>query len=269
MLVPMTERIEIHQVDAFTARLFAGNPAAVCPLQRWLDDSVMQAIAAENNLSETAFLVREGSVWRLRWFTPTTEVDLCGHATLASAWVVLHRLAPELDEVAFETRSGTLLVKRDGPHLVMDLPAAPPRPCDPSPGMIEALGGGTPQEVLRAGMFLVVYENEAQVRELDPDMRGLMTLERDGVVVTAPGDEVDFVSRYFVPAAGIDEDPVTGSAHAMLMPYWSERLGKTELRARQISARGGEVGCRMGEGGDRVLLTGQCVPYMRGVIELG
>lgn len=256
----------IFVVDAFTRELFKGNPAAVCPLDAWPDDAVMQAIAAENNLSETAFCVREGARWRLRWFTPKVEVDLCGHATLATAHVLLRELGVGTgEEVEFETRSGRLRVRADGEHLVMDFPAFAPVPCDPEPGLVRAVGG-EPREILGAWAYLLVYAREEEVRALDPDARALMGIGRDGVIVTAPGRDVDFVSRYFVPAAGIPEDPVTGSTHCVLTPYWAQRLGKAELSARQLSARGGGMTCRLR--GDRVELVGECVCYLRGEIQL-
>ncbi len=257
--------IRIFQVDAFTRELFKGNPAAVCVLDTWPSDALLQSIAAENNLSETAFCVREGEHWRLRWFTPAVEVDLCGHATLASAHVLFSHFVQSADRVVFETRSGRLRVARAGDRLVMDFPAFTPQPCTPEPGLVEAVGG-RPIQVLAAWAYVLVYGSEAEVRALAPDMKFLSGIERDGVVVTAPGREVDFVSRYFVPSAGIPEDPVTGSTHCILAPYWADRLGKTELEARQVSSRSGEIGCRVR--GDRVELVGACRSYMVGEIEV-
>jgi PhzF family phenazine biosynthesis protein len=265
-------RIPIYQVDAFTQRPFAGNPAAVCPLETPLDDDMMQAIAAENNLSETAFFVpRDDEDYDLRWFTPTTEVDLCGHATLATAWVVLHRLRPYLDQTRFHTRSGPLTISRDGQRLVMDFPASPPATCEPPPGLAAALGA-PPSAVLRADAHLAVFDDEATVRALTPDMTALSaTSAGEGLCATAPGaagvaGDHDFVSRFFCPLHGIDEDPVTGAAHCMLAPYWAQRLGKLELRARQVSPRGGDVHCRLD--GDRVHLSGTAVLVLEGVLEL-
>jgi len=258
-------RIPIYQVDAFTRRLFGGNPAAVCPLESWLSEELLQAIAAENNLSETAFLVREGERYRLRWFTPELEVELCGHATLAAAFVVFHRLEPDADRVVFDTLSGELTVTREGNLLAMDLPARPPQPCEPPAGLLEALGG-EPIEVLKADYFLVTYENEQAVGRLEPDFRALAALKTP-VIVAAPGEEADFVSRFFAPAFGIHEDPVTGSAHCTLIPFYAQRLGKSRLLARQLSRRGGELVCE--HRGDRVTVAGEAVLYLEGTIRLG
>ncbi len=259
-------RVPLYQVDAFTDRLFAGNPAAVCPLPAWLDDAVLAAIAAENNLSETAFYVPAKGGYELRWFTPAAEVDLCGHATLAAAFVI-HRLDPSQTSLRMFTReAGTLLVSREDEGFVLDFPARPPRPISPPPGLTEALGGASPAAVLRATKTMAVFEDEAAVRGLSPDLGYVAAMEGDGLIVTAPGDEVDFVSRYFAPHVGIDEDPVTGSAHCTLTPYWAERLGKATLRARQVSRRGGSLRCTLA--GDRVHLAGQAVLYLEGSIEL-
>ncbi len=259
--------LPIFQVDAFTSELFGGNPAAVVPLERWLEEDRLQAIAAENNLSETAYFVREDSAYRLRWFTPAAEVDLCGHATLASAWVLLKRLDPERDAIRFETRSGRLEVRSDGERLAMDFPARPASPVEPPKALVEGLGM-EPEEVLAAQRdYLVVYADEETVRRLKPDFSRLRAIDRLGVIVTAPGVSSDFVSRFFAPTLGVPEDPVTGSAHATLVPYWSARLGKTEpLQARQLSARGGELLCA--DRGERVLIAGRCVLYLEGTIHL-
>lgn len=260
-------RIPIYHVDAFTSRLFAGNPAAVCPLERWLDDTTLQRIGAENNLSETAFFVPEGEGYRLRWFTPAVEIDLCGHATLASAYVVFRFLDPARESVVFESRSGPLGVRRAGDLLEMDFPSRPPGAVEVSPALLPALGGPEPVEVLAARDYLVVYESEEQVRALAPDFAGLKRVDRFAVIATAPGTGgADFVSRFFAPAQGIDEDPVTGSAHSTLVPYWSRRLGKKRLAARQVSARGGELECE--DRGDRVAMAGQAVLFMQGTILL-
>ncbi|MET4701905.1 PhzF family phenazine biosynthesis protein [Constrictibacter sp. MBR-5] len=258
--------IPIYQVDAFADRVFGGNPAAVCPLETWLPDAVMQAIAAENNLSETAFFVPRGDDYDLRWFTPGVEVDLCGHATLGSAWVIFNRLAPERSVVRFHTRSGILTVKRDGDSLAMDLPANPAKPCDDAPGLLEALGA-TPAEVLTTrDHFVAVFPTQAEVRDLAPDFGRMAALDRWAVMVTAPGDDVDFVSRFFAPRKGVPEDPVTGSAHCVLTPFWAARLGRNELTARQISRRGGSLRCRLL--GDRVELVGRVAPYLQGTIDI-
>lgn len=258
--------IPIYQIDAFADAVFAGNPAAVCPLDSWIDDARMQAIATENNLSETAFLVRDGEDYALRWFTPACEVDLCGHATLASALVVFTRLEPGRTGVRFSTRSGHLEVGRDGDLLVMDFPAQPAAPCPPPPGMAAALGA-EPEAVLASGRdYLAVFADVSAILALDPDPGGVKALGREGIIVTAPGTDCDFVSRFFAPAMGIDEDPVTGSAHCTLVPYWSRRLGKAELFARQVSARGGELWC--GDLGERVRIAGRAAFYMEGEIAI-
>lgn len=241
----MSQRI--YQVDAFTDTVFAGNPAAVMPLDIWLPDSTLQDLAAENNLAETAFFVPEGQEgYRLRWFTPTTEVDLCGHATLASAYVIMSILRPGTERVDFTTQTaGNLTVTRRGDLFTLDFPACPPeRPAEDQDAvradLAAALGGPAPSDLLIARDHMVVYDDAASIASLKPDM-GLSRLDR-GVLVTAPGGDVDFVSRYFAPHHGIPEDPVTGSTHSTLVPYWAERLGKTELSARQLSARGGNCG---------------------------
>jgi len=263
--------VKLYQVDAFTSRRFAGNPAAVCPLDRWLPDAVMQAIAAENNLAETAFFVPRGELFDLRWFTPTVEVDLCGHATLATGFVLMTKLEPQRRRAVFHTRSGALTVERDGDLLTMDFPAQRPLPIDPPAGLADALGS-RPTEVLSAlGTHLVaVFDSAAQVRALAPDFSAVARLDCFGVSVTAPGGgddrDVDFVSRFFAPARGVPEDPVTGSAHCRLVPYWAGRLGKTSLRARQVSARGGELACRLV--GDRVQLAGDAVLVVTGTLHL-
>jgi predicted PhzF superfamily epimerase YddE/YHI9 len=252
-------RIPLYQVDAFASEVFRGNPAAVCPLESWLPDATLQAIAAENNLSETAFFVREGEAYRLRWFTPTVEVELCGHATLASGFVLLKQDGA----VNFVTRSGPLAVRREGDLLTLDLPSLPASPMAPPAALIQGLGIA-PRETLRASNWLVVLENEDAVRALMPDFASLARLHPYGVIATARGIAVDFVSRFFGPSFGIPEDPVTGSAHATLTPYWSARLGKTRLTARQLSARGGELTCE--DLGARVAVSGRCALYLEGAI---
>jgi PhzF family phenazine biosynthesis protein len=262
-------RAPIFQVDAFAARRFAGNPAAVMPMSGFPADAVMQAIAAENNLAETAFLVPEGGEYRLRWFTPLVEVPLCGHATLASAAVVMERLEPQRTRVVFHTASGPLIVKRMGSGYVMDLPARQAESVEAPPGLIEALGiatGISAEVFVNAFNYMVVLESAQLLRGLVPDMARLARMDRTGVMVTAPGDEhYDFISRYFAPAKGIPEDPVTGAAHCMLTPFWARRLNKTKLRAFQASRRGGEIVCRLV--GDRVELEGSCVFYLEGTAE--
>ncbi len=256
-------KIRQFQVDAFATRVFAGNPAAVCPLEAWLDDETLQAIAQENNLSETAFFVPAGEGFHLRWFTPVAEVDLCGHATLASAHVIFEHLGYRGRMIEFQTRSGTLKVEREGGLLAMDFPALPPQPCAPPAALVEGLGR-QPVEVLAASDYLVLFESEAVVRSLSPDFGKLAGLDLRGVCVTAPGETADFVSRFFAPALGVPEDPVTGSAHCELAPYWSSKLGKSTLMAKQVSKSGGEIECRVR--GDRVVLLGSAVTFMEGEI---
>jgi len=258
-------RLPLYQVDAFADRPFTGNPAAVVPLDEWPPDALLQAVALENNLSETAFFVRERKRWRIRWFTPVAEVDLCGHATLASAWVLFNVLGAPGERLDFDSRSGPLSVARDGDWLTLDFPAQPPSPV--APGAAQALAkalGRTPADVLGAEDYLAIFESEADVAALAPDFAALARLDRRGVIATAPSDRYDFVARFFAPALGVPEDPVTGSAFTQLGPYWSERFGRSRLRARQISARGGEVRCQMR--GGRVLISGRAVPYLEGVI---
>ena len=257
-------QLPIYQVDAFTDRLFAGNPAAVVPLESWLPDEVMQKIAFENNLSETAFYVRGPGGFAIRWFTPAVEVDLCGHATLGSGFVAFHRGDVKGDVLEFSSRSGPLRVRREGDFLVLDFPAHVPQAAPLPDGLIEAMGRA-PAEVWRAGDdYLLVYASEAEVRALQPDFARLGSVDARGVIATAPGTSVDFVSRFFAPRVGVLEDPVTGSAHTRLTPYWSKRLGKTELTARQVSTRGGSLRCRMA--GERVEIAGQAVLYLAGAI---
>ncbi len=258
-------RIPLYQVDAFTNKLFHGNPAAVCPLEQWPDDATMQQLAAENNLSETAFFVKNGDRYDLRWFTPEVEVDLCGHATLASGFVVFQYLDKSLESVEFSTKSGILKVEKDGDYLCLDFPSRPPSECEAPGELLDALKI-RPVKTLAARDYLIVYDSEDDILALEPDMGLLTRLDRLGVIVTAPGKSVDFVSRFFAPNAGIPEDPVTGSAHCTLIPYWSRELGKNELTARQVSKRGGDLRCE--DLGDRVKIAGQAVAYLQGAIEL-
>jgi PhzF family phenazine biosynthesis protein len=258
-------KIPLYQVDAFTSRVFAGNPAAVCPLEAWLPDTTLQSLASENKLSATAFLVGRGGAYELRWFTPAAEVDLCGHATLASAFVVFRFLESGLAQVRFQTRSGPLSVSRDGERLAMDFPARPPAACAPLAGLEQALGAA-PRDLLKARDHMAVFASEAEVRALRPDMEALRRLDCFGVIATAPGDSADFVSRFFAPAIGIPEDPVTGSSHCTLVPYWARRLGRSRLHARQVSARGGELVCE--DLGERVRIAGSAVLYLEGSVTL-
>ena len=256
--------IPIYQVDAFASGPFRGNPAAICPLERWLPDHLMQSIAAENNLAETAYYVPENGRYRIRWFTPTVEVDLCGHATLASAAVIL-QIRREIAEsrVTFDSRSGELSVDYADGLYTLDFPARPAAPQPENAALSEALGA-RPTAFLSAECELCVFETEEQVRALAPDMRALETLDSFAVIATAPGRDCDFVSRFFAPRAGIPEDPVTGSAHSTLIPYWSARLGKQRMFARQVSARGGEIWCE--DRGGRVGIGGRAVHYLKGTI---
>lgn len=260
--------IAIYQVDAFTSSVFSGNPAAVCPLDSWLDESVMQAIAAENNLSETAFFAPQGKDFGIRWFTPTMEVELCGHATLAAAHVLISQMGYSDPVIRFHSASGPLSVEYlDNGLLALDFPAWEPGPITDGDGDVSILVaalGVQPVEVLTAQDYIVVLENEGQVRTVAPDIQALTPLKP--VCVTAPGQDtdVDFVSRVFAPSHGVAEDPVTGSAHTLLTPYWAKRLGKSALRARQVSPRGGELLCSLNS--DRVTIAGDAVLYMRGTI---
>lgn len=257
--------IPIYQVDAFSGAVFSGNPAAICPLDEWLPDDTLQAIATENNLSETAYFVRNGEGFHLRWFTPGCEVDLCGHATLASAYVLFHELGERGDLLRFHTKSGELRVKRNGDLFALDFPARPPAPVERNDKLLAALGGN-PQEVLAARDYLVRYATEEEVRRLTPNLEQVAVLDRFAVIVTAPGNDCDFVSRFFAPAKGVPEDPVTGSAHCTLIPYWAQQLGKTTLHARQVGRRGGELFCKLNS--DRVEIAGRGALFLRGTIHL-
>ena len=257
----------LFQLDAFTTRRFAGNPAAVMPMDSFLTDETLQAIAAENNLAETAFLVAEGGDYRLRWFTPAVEVPLCGHATLASAAVVMERLEPARERVVFHTASGPLIVQRSGSHYVMQFPARAAERVAAPAGLAEALGVPPVEVFVNPFQYMALLPSAKVVRELSPDFAAIAGMDRSGVIVTAAGDAgYDFVSRYFAPAKGIAEDPVTGAAHCMLTPFWAQRLDKKEFRAFQASRRGGEVICRLTETG--VELEGSCVFYLEGEVEI-
>jgi PhzF family phenazine biosynthesis protein len=260
-------QVPIFQVDAFTNRLFAGNPAAVIPMDDFPPDAVLQAVAAENNLSETAFFVPRGDRFDLRWFTPTVEVPLCGHATLASAAVIMERLRCDLSLVTFDTASGPLMVERSGSGYSMDLPAHRIDPLEPVPQLEEVIGMKVDTLVTYAGNYLALLPHPGAVRNLDPDPAGILALGCTGLVVTSPSDgPYDFVSRYFAPGKGIDEDPVTGGAHCALTPFWAARTRKQEFFAYQASARGGEIRCRLV--GDRVQLIGDVAFYLEGKVTI-
>lgn len=259
------QELRQFQVDAFARNVFEGNPAAVVPLERWLPDAVMQAIGAENNLSETAFFVPAGERFDLRWFTPAREVDLCGHATLASAHVLFEHLGVTQPSVTFRTRSGDLHVRGCAGVYTMDLPRQNPVEVLAPAALVKGIGC-TPIEVLAADDYIAVLTDESAVRAVEPGHMTLMQLDRRGVIVTAPGVHADFVSRFFAPKYGVPEDPVTGSAHCALAPYWSQRLGKNELTARQVSKRGGDLTCTLS--GDRVELTGRAITFMEGVLRI-
>jgi PhzF family phenazine biosynthesis protein len=256
--------LPIYQVDAFTSKLFGGNPAAICPLTEWLDEKTMQNIALENNLSETAFFIKENDSYHIRWFTPTEEVPLCGHATLASSFIIFNYLNKSIDKIKYISKSGELIVEKQGDLLCMNFPANIPIPAEPPSGLIEAIGL-EPKEILFNDSFFLVYESESDIKKIVPDIRGITKAGVSWVIITASGDEVDFVSRFFAPGSGIDEDPVTGYAHTLLTPYWSEKLKKSTLRAKQLSKRGGEIFVE-NLGNNRVKISGRCAFYLEGKI---
>ncbi len=256
----------IYQIDTFTKRVFGGNPAAVVVLHEWLEDHTLQAIAAENNLAETAFVIPDPVCSTLRWFTPVVEVDLCGHATLATAHVLFQEYYRDYAHLRFETKGGSLAVIRKDDHLFLDFPSRPGTPVTIDGTLIEALGT-TPAAAMLARDLMVVLESEAEVKAFVPDYAAIQRLDAFALIVTSCGEEVDFVSRFFAPRAGVPEDPVTGSAHCTLIPYWANRLSKSNLSALQLSNRGGELTCELR--GDRVLIGGKVVQYMRGEISVG
>ena len=259
--------MRLYQIDAFTSELFGGNPAAVVPLEDWPDDSLLQAIAAENNLAETAFFVPSKTAdYHLRWFTPTNEVQLCGHATLATAWALFHRLDFTGRRVHFNTASGPLTVTAEGDWLTLTLPAWPPEPVDAAPGLLRALGVERADAVLQSRDTIVVLDNETAVRALRPDLNALEALDLFGVAVTAPGDAADVVYRFFAPNQGIPEDPVTGSACSSLVPFWCDRLGRERLDIHQVSRRGGELLCHNGP--EKITVSGRGVCYLAGELSL-
>jgi len=256
-------KLPLYQIDAFTSRMFGGNPAAVVLLDTWLPDRALQAIAAENNLAETAFVVPRGEIMPLRWFTPTVEVDLCGHATLAAADVLFRYSFPSAKCLTFSTRSGNLSVTRDGDLLAMDFPSSPGKPAEITDSVVSALGV-RPRELYRARDLLAIYDSELQVRDFRPDFGRIALIDTFAITISAPGEAVDYVYRFFAPRQGIPEDPVTGSANCTLVPYWAARLGKSDLVAKQLSPRGGDLRCSLR--GDRVLIAGRTVEYLRGEI---
>ena len=258
--------LKFYQVDAFTDLLFGGNPAGVCPLEQWLPDDTMQKIAMENNLSETAFFVKNGENYQIRWFTPRVEVKLCGHATLASAHVLFNDYHYPGDIISFESKSGILKVRREGELLILDFPSNMPQRTSLPQEFVHALNI-TPVQCFRGtDDYLLLYKTQREIEELIPDFRKLEKVDARAVIVSAPGDKVDFVSRFFGPRVGVDEDPVTGSAHTVLIPFWAEKLGKTEMSALQLSKRGGKIFCR--HMGDRVEIGGKAVTYLKGEISL-
>ncbi len=261
-----TMKLPYYEVSAFTTNPFGGNPAGVCLLEAWLPDTILQGIAANNNLAETAFLVPRGDDFELRWFTPIVEMDLCGHATLAAASVLFNERSLRGAEVGFHSRSGLLKVSRDNDLLTLDFPSRPPASGAVTEALIRGLGA-RPKEVFKARDYLAVFASEAEVRALNPDFATLKTLDCLGIIATAPGNDCDFVSRFFAPGAGVDEDPVTGSAHCTLIPFWAGRLGKTKFFARQVSQRRGDLFCELV--GDRVRIGGRATLYLRGEIDPG
>jgi len=256
-------KLEIFQIDAFASKPFGGNPAAVVPLEAWLPDETMQAIAMENNLAETAFFVQSENGYDLRWFTPTIEMDLCGHATLATGFLVFEVLKTDQNILRFQTRSGELTVEKIGSRYVLDFPSRPGVAAEAPAGLIEALGL-EPKEVFKSRDYMLVYESEADVKAIKPNFEALARIDTHAVIITAKGDDADFISRFFAPEVGVPEDPVTGSAHCTLIPYWAEKLGKNELYAKQVSSRGGELFCELV--GGRVKIGGNAVLFMKGEI---
>jgi len=258
-------KLSLYQIDAFASNVFEGNPAAICPLNEWLPDDLMQAIASENNLSETAFFIKNKAGYEIRWFTPTSEVDLCGHATLASAFVIFDILNEQCNEIRFDSKSGVLSVKKDNDLLVMNFPAQPIEFCE-TPTAINKAFAVQPGQCARREDYILIFDSEADAINATPDMAQLAQLDLRGVAITAASNQYDFVVRFFAPKYGINEDPVTGSAYTQLAPYWAEVLGKQQLRAKQVSQRGGEVACSVE--GDRVVIAGKAVKYMEATIEV-
>jgi PhzF family phenazine biosynthesis protein len=257
--------LSLYQIDAFASKPFEGNPAAVCPLDEWLPDEIMQSIAQENNLSETAFFIPMGNHFHIRWFTPTTEVDLCGHATLATAYVLFNLLGHPSDTLEFESKSGRLMVMKENQWLVMDFPAQEPLLCDMPTEILQAFEI-PPIECLRSEDFIVVFERERDIESAKPDFEQLKKLDLRGVVITAQSARYDFITRFFAPKYGILEDPVTGSAYTQLAPYWSAKMGRKRFDVKQVSSRGGELSCEWVN--DRVLIFGKAIQYLVGKINI-
>lgn len=260
-------KYNIYQVDAFAEKVFQGNPAAIMPLEEWLEDKLMQEIAMENNLSETAFFVKTDAGYHIRWFTPEFEIDLCGHATLASAYIIKNFVEPHLAEINFTTqKAGALRAMAKDGFYTLDFPSRMPQPCKTPGQLFKSLGITTAVEVLKSRDYFVVLPNEDAVKNADPDFTLIKELDSVGVIITAKGQSADVVSRCFYPGAGIPEDPVTGSAHCNIVPYWTEKLGKTKLFCKQLSQRGGDLHCELE--GDRVLMSGKCILYLEGEINV-
>ena len=257
--------ISLYQIDAFASKLFEGNPAAVCPLDEWLPDKTMQSIAEENNLSETAFFVPKENGLQIRWFAPKGEVDLCGHATLATAFVLFNILGYKRDKIEFDSRSGLLIVTKDNERIVMDFPAQPPVLCDIPKEIVKAFNIA-PIECLKSSDFIVVFEREIDIETAKPDFEQLTKLDLRGVIITAKSSRYDFIARFFAPKYGIPEDPVTGSAYTQLAPYWASKIGSKRFRVKQVSSRGGELTCEIVD--DRVLISGKAVKYLEGKINI-
>jgi PhzF family phenazine biosynthesis protein len=257
--------IPLYQIDAFTDSVFGGNPAAVCPLSEWIDDGLMQKIAEENNLSETAFFVKKGTQYEIRWFTPRVEIELAGHPTLAAAYIIFNYIDPGANKISFSSKSGELVVTRDGGLIRMNFPAMEPVEAGEN-GLLNRALGLNPVELYRTRDYLAVYRTQDEILSIKPDFGLLGRLDCLGIIVSAPGEKADFVSRCFAPAVGINEDPVTGSAHSTLVPYWARRLKKDTLHALQLSRRGGELFCRYL--GNRVEISGRAVPYLKGMISV-
>ena len=259
-------KLQIFQADAFASGLFKGNPAAVVPLTEWLTNETLQQIAMENNLSETAFFIPEGDHFHIRWFTPKAEVRLCGHATLASAHILFNELNFQGEQIEFYSQSGILTVKKVGDNLQLDFPADFAQPVEPIPVFAEAFGTHPLATFKGRTDYLLLFDSEETIQRFQPDISLLLSTNARGIIVTAKGTTVDFVSRFFAPVVGVNEDPVTGSAHTTLIPFWSKRLNKTEMTALQVSTRGGQLWCTLS--GDRVLIAGKAVTYLRGEIEI-